>query len=168
MLSLAGFDVTCDPDPRLTSLAPECRHHQCNSHDDGGPVSNTRSAHRRRRPARRRPRSPSRRRETTHGRCLNTRSDPVQSISLQRNQRLHDLLRARISQRGRRVKNHRSPQRPAVDADVSNRDGHYGLWLDDNLENGVSDPCPTFGNESLSEQGSKFDVMGVEIWYIGT
>lgn len=47
------------------------------------------------------------------------------------------------------------------------RDGHYGLWLDDNLENGVSDSCPTFGNEPLSDEGNKFDVLGVELWYIG-
>ena len=47
------------------------------------------------------------------------------------------------------------------------RDGHYGLWLDGSLERGLSSPCPTFGNEQLSEEGKKFDIMGVEIWYIG-
>jgi hypothetical protein len=47
------------------------------------------------------------------------------------------------------------------------RDGHYGLWLDDNLENGVSSSCPTFGNEPLSDEGTKFEVLGVELWYIG-
>ena len=47
------------------------------------------------------------------------------------------------------------------------RDGHYGLWLDDNLENGVSQTCPTFGNEPLSDEGPNFDVLGVEIWHIG-
>lgn len=47
-------------------------------------------------------------------------------------------------------------------------DGHYGLWLDDNLEHGVSAPCPTFGNEPLSDDGTKFEVMGVELWYIGS
>jgi len=46
-------------------------------------------------------------------------------------------------------------------------DGHYGLWLDDNLEKGVSSFCPTFGNEPLSDVGTKFDVLGVELWYIG-
>ncbi|KAK4611487.1 Oxidation resistance protein 1 [Fulvia fulva] len=50
---------------------------------------------------------------------------------------------------------------------VGGGDGHYGLWLDQNLSNGVSDTCPTFGNEQLSEEGSKFEVMGVEIWYVG-
>jgi TLD len=50
---------------------------------------------------------------------------------------------------------------------VGGGDGHYGLWLDDQLERGISDPCPTFGNESLSEEGHKFDVLGVEVWYIG-
>jgi hypothetical protein len=48
------------------------------------------------------------------------------------------------------------------------RDGHYGLWLDDNLEKGISDTCPTFGNEPLSDDGKKFDIMGVELWYIGS
>lgn len=50
---------------------------------------------------------------------------------------------------------------------VGGGDGHYGLWLDHNLSAGVSDTCPTFGNEPLSEEGSKFSVLGVEIWYIG-
>ena len=50
---------------------------------------------------------------------------------------------------------------------VGGGDGHYGLWLDDNLENGISASCPTFGNEALSEEGPKFDVLGVEVWYVG-
>ncbi|KAF2869089.1 TLD-domain-containing protein [Massariosphaeria phaeospora] len=51
---------------------------------------------------------------------------------------------------------------------IGGGDGHYGLWLDDNLENGVSSTCPTFGNEPLSEEGTKFEVLGVELWYIGS
>jgi len=51
---------------------------------------------------------------------------------------------------------------------VGGGDGHYGLWLNDNLSNGVSDTCPTFGNEPLSDEGKKFDVLGVELWYIGS
>lgn len=51
---------------------------------------------------------------------------------------------------------------------VGGGDGHYGLWLDQNLSNGVSDTCPTFGNEQLSDEGSKFEVMGVEIWHVGS
>ena len=51
---------------------------------------------------------------------------------------------------------------------VGGGDGHYGLWLDQKLSNGVSDTCPTFGNEPLSDEGSKFDVLGVEVWYIGS
>ena len=51
---------------------------------------------------------------------------------------------------------------------VGGGDGHYGLWLDANLNKGVSDSCPTFGNEALSDDGSKFDVLGVEVWYIGS
>ncbi|KAF1950275.1 TLD-domain-containing protein [Byssothecium circinans] len=51
---------------------------------------------------------------------------------------------------------------------VGGGDGHYGLWLGDNLENGVSSTCPTFGNEPLSDEGTKFEVLGVELWYIGS
>lgn len=50
---------------------------------------------------------------------------------------------------------------------VGGGDGHYGLWLDDTLETGISDTCPTFGNEPLSEEGHKFEVLDVEIWYVG-
>ncbi|KAK5942875.1 oxidation resistance protein 1 [Knufia obscura] len=50
---------------------------------------------------------------------------------------------------------------------VGGGDGHYGLWLDNDLENGISESCPTFGNEPLSDEGKKFDVLGVEIWYVG-
>lgn len=46
-------------------------------------------------------------------------------------------------------------------------DGHYGLWLDDNLEHGVSSPSLTFGNEPLSGSGTNFDIVGVEVWQIG-
>lgn len=46
-------------------------------------------------------------------------------------------------------------------------DGHYGLWLDTSLEHGVSESCPTFGNEPLSDEGKKFEVLGVEVWYVG-
>jgi hypothetical protein len=51
---------------------------------------------------------------------------------------------------------------------VGGGDGHYGLWLDDNLNKGVSDACPTFGNEALSDDGAKFNILGVEVWYIGS
>ncbi|SZF03798.1 unnamed protein product [Blumeria hordei] len=46
-------------------------------------------------------------------------------------------------------------------------DGRYGLWLDDTFEHGISSNCLTFGNEPLSDEGEKFDVMGVEVWCIG-
>lgn len=52
-------------------------------------------------------------------------------------------------------------------ANLNNSDGHYGLWLDASLEKGISEHCPTFGNERLSDDGAKFDVMGVEVWYLG-
>jgi hypothetical protein len=50
---------------------------------------------------------------------------------------------------------------------VGGGDGRYGLWLDDTLEKGISDTCPTFGNEPLSEEGHNFSVLDLEIWYIG-
>ena len=50
---------------------------------------------------------------------------------------------------------------------VGSGDGHYGLWLDDTLEKGISDTCPTFGNEPLSEEGHHFNVLDMEIWYVG-
>lgn len=45
-------------------------------------------------------------------------------------------------------------------------DGHYGLWLDDSLDKGVSYPTQTYANETLSAQGSKFDVIALELWEI--
>lgn len=50
---------------------------------------------------------------------------------------------------------------------VGGGDGHYGLWLDDQLDTGISETCLTFGNEPLSEEGRKFEVLGVEVWYVG-
>jgi hypothetical protein len=50
---------------------------------------------------------------------------------------------------------------------MCSRDGHYGLWVDSSLEKGVSASCQTFGNEPLSDEGVKFDVLGVEVWYVG-
>ncbi len=50
---------------------------------------------------------------------------------------------------------------------IINSDGKYGLWLDDVFEKGISASCPTFGNEPLSDDGTKFDVLGVEVWGIG-
>ncbi|KAK2677595.1 TLDc domain [Fusarium oxysporum f. sp. vasinfectum] len=50
---------------------------------------------------------------------------------------------------------------------VGSGGGHYGLWLDNGLENGHSSRCETFGNEPLSDEGTKFGVMGVELWVMG-
>ncbi len=50
---------------------------------------------------------------------------------------------------------------------VGGGDGRYGLWLDRVLETGVSAACLTFGNEPLSEEGGKFEVLGVEVWVVG-
>ncbi|MCJ1471689.1 oxidation resistance protein 1 [Lambiella insularis] len=51
---------------------------------------------------------------------------------------------------------------------VGGGDGKYGLWLDSSLERGISAHCLTFGNEGLSEEGEKFEIVGVEVWYLGT
>jgi len=45
--------------------------------------------------------------------------------------------------------------------------GKFGLWLDDSLSRGHSAECDTFLNEPLSEEGEKFDVIGVEMWVVG-
>lgn len=45
-------------------------------------------------------------------------------------------------------------------------DGLYGLWIDDNVNNGVSYPTPTFDNETLSKEGPKFKVVAAELWQI--
>lgn len=45
-------------------------------------------------------------------------------------------------------------------------DGHYSLWMDDNLDKGVSYRTPTFGNEVLSAEGSKFHIVAVEVWRV--
>ena len=50
---------------------------------------------------------------------------------------------------------------------VGGGDGKYGLWLDGVLEKGISSHCMTFGNEPLSEEGGKFEVVGVEVWCVG-
>ncbi|KAJ5296771.1 uncharacterized protein N7443_007664 [Penicillium atrosanguineum] len=47
-------------------------------------------------------------------------------------------------------------------------DGRYGLWVDSGLEKGVSSHCQTFGNEPLSDEGEKFDILGIEVWYVGS
>lgn len=45
---------------------------------------------------------------------------------------------------------------------------NYGLWLDDNFTRGHSGPCDTFCNSALSDEGVKFEVLGVELWVVGT
>ncbi|GMM36839.1 Oxr1 protein [Saccharomycopsis crataegensis] len=45
--------------------------------------------------------------------------------------------------------------------------GHYGLWMDGGLINGVSYKTMTFGNEPLSGMGEKFVISGVEVWKVG-
>ncbi|KAI3319959.1 TLD-domain-containing protein [Xylariaceae sp. AK1471] len=45
--------------------------------------------------------------------------------------------------------------------------GKFGLWLNDSLSRGHSAECDTFLNEPLSDEGDKFDVLGVELWVVG-
>lgn len=45
--------------------------------------------------------------------------------------------------------------------------GHYGLWCDDNLFHGVSNPSLTYGNDVLSREGNKFHIIGLEVWRVG-
>ncbi|KAI2634481.1 TLD-domain-containing protein [Xylaria nigripes] len=47
------------------------------------------------------------------------------------------------------------------------RGGTFGLWLNDGLSRGHSAACDTFLNQPLSEEGEKFDVLGVELWVVG-
>jgi hypothetical protein len=56
----------------------------------------------------------------------------------------------------------------------ASRDGKFGLWMDADLEKGFSARCPAFANEVLCEsensdpeRGSKFEVLGVEVWGVG-
>jgi hypothetical protein len=60
--------------------------------------------------------------------------------------------------------------------DMATREGHYGLFLDDVLQDGSSARCPTFGNEPLcagapataNAKSVPFECVGVEVWAIGT
>ncbi|KAI1438146.1 TLD-domain-containing protein [Xylaria sp. CBS 124048] len=45
--------------------------------------------------------------------------------------------------------------------------GTFGLWLNDSLSRGHSAECDTFLNQPLSEEGEKFEVLGVELWVVG-
>jgi hypothetical protein len=46
-------------------------------------------------------------------------------------------------------------------------DARYGLWLDDGFNRGQSAKCGTFENDPLSDEGEKFDIVGVELWVVG-
>ncbi|KAI8627581.1 TLD-domain-containing protein [Xylariaceae sp. FL1651] len=50
---------------------------------------------------------------------------------------------------------------------VGGGSGTYGLWLNDSLSRGHSAECDTFLNQPLSDEGEKFDVLGVELWVVG-
>ncbi|KAH9823270.1 TLD-domain-containing protein [Melampsora americana] len=59
---------------------------------------------------------------------------------------------------------------------VGGGDGKFGLWIDSNLEKGISTDCSTFNNEILSNFQSEsnligreigsFDILGLECWRI--
>ncbi|KAK9368747.1 TLD-domain-containing protein [Lipomyces kononenkoae] len=51
---------------------------------------------------------------------------------------------------------------------VGGGDGKYGLYLDDRFEKGISNTCPAFGNEPLSESGAKFEIVGIEVWRVSS
>ncbi|KAK9380185.1 TLD-domain-containing protein [Kockiozyma suomiensis] len=51
---------------------------------------------------------------------------------------------------------------------VGGGDGKYGIYIDDRFEKGISNSCPAFGNEPLSDAGFKFEIVGVEIWRISS
>ena len=58
---------------------------------------------------------------------------------------------------------------------LNNRDGRYGLYLDDTLLDGSSARCPTFENEPLCSHGGAkkgggnvaFECVGLEVWAVG-
>jgi hypothetical protein len=41
--------------------------------------------------------------------------------------------------------------------------GHYGLWLDADLNHGRTQPCDTFNNDPLTDH-EDFIIEGVEAW----
>ncbi|KAI0121665.1 hypothetical protein BJ170DRAFT_643819 [Xylariales sp. AK1849] len=54
-----------------------------------------------------------------------------------------------------------------VGGGLSGDGARYGLWLDDAFSYGHSAPCDTFCNGELSDEGKKFEVLGVELWVVG-
>lgn len=54
-----------------------------------------------------------------------------------------------------------------------NREGAYGLYLDDTLSEGSSAKCSTFDNEPLCSPGPRqggsvrFECVGLEVWGVG-
>ena len=100
----------------------------------------------------------------------------IESVQDDWEEQLCDALRARLYFFWRRVS-----RKLLVSSllyflqDWHNSDGHYGLYLDDTLNNGSSSPCPTFDNEPLCSPGPKkagtatveFDCVGLEVWGMG-
>ena len=57
---------------------------------------------------------------------------------------------------------------------LCDRDGSYGLYLDETLFDGSSARCPTFENEPLCDMSGArrghavlFECVGLEVWAIG-
>ena len=53
--------------------------------------------------------------------------------------------------------------RLAARIDVFDRNGKYGLWIDESLLYGKSQNCATFDNDPLSAT-EEFDCSHVELW----
>ncbi|KAI8376370.1 TLD-domain-containing protein [Radiomyces spectabilis] len=46
---------------------------------------------------------------------------------------------------------------------IGGGEGKFGLWVNEDLEKGYSEPCPTFNNERLSPQ-PEFECIELELW----
>eukprot|EP01134_Creolimax_fragrantissima_P007728 CFRG7728T1 len=46
-------------------------------------------------------------------------------------------------------------------------EGRYGLWIEESLTYGHSEPCDTYNNEMLSSTAD-FKILAIEIWGVGT
>ncbi|KAL2918286.1 oxidation resistance protein 1 [Polyrhizophydium stewartii] len=53
-----------------------------------------------------------------------------------------------------------------ADLAMGGGDGHFGLWIDSDLNHGHSDPCATFDNEALASTPGAFDIFALELWHL--
>lgn len=84
---------------------------------------------------------------------------------------VHVPVRGRFPIHRRRVRLYIQSLVRAIELTVGlglNRDGKYGLYLDSQMYNGISQKCPAFDNEVLvSDRDGKFECIGVEVWGVG-